>query len=75
MATLPPMLILNPRADPAFVARAQALAAGGARTPEQLQAAMRADYPLAVVRERGLSTEVGSAWYVYRDGHWVDGRV
>ena len=66
------ILILSPTTDAAFSERARALAVDGG-TPEALQSALRAYYPGAVVRPRGLSGE-REAWYVYRDGHWVPSR-
>jgi hypothetical protein len=42
--------------------------------PEVLQRSLRASYPQAVVRPRGLTGERGIVWYVYREGHWVSGR-
>jgi uncharacterized protein YbjT (DUF2867 family) len=67
----PPTLVTNPADDLAFAAAA-ASAMVDARTPAELQAALRRDYPRAVVRDRDL---VGDplVWYVYREGHWVRG--
>ena len=65
-----PHLIVNPRDDETFVELVEHLAAG-ARTPADLQTALRGSYPAAVVRDRGLSAESIAVWYVYRDGHWV----
>ena len=64
-----PILILNPASDEAFAERARALTAVS-RTPEDLQARLRAYHPEAVVRARGLSGE-REMWYVYRDGRWT----
>ena len=67
-----PILILNPVTDEAFAQRTLALAQKEPTTAA-LQAALRAFYPDAVVRSRGLADEAES-WYVYRDGHWVPSR-
>ena len=64
-----PVLVLNPATDGPFEARARELATGN-RTPGELQEALRADYPQAVVRSRDLAGE-DETWYVYRDGRWV----
>jgi len=68
-----PLLILNPRYDQRFVARAQYLIAAGTGLPERLQELLRKEFPRAVVRPRTLSGEPGAVWYVYREGHWVSG--
>ena len=64
-----PVLVINPASDEAFARRAKEhvdhLAA-----PAELQAELRAMYPNAIVRSRGLAGE-SETWYVYRDGHWV----
>ncbi|HUQ43361.1 MAG TPA: hypothetical protein VM451_02975 [Candidatus Limnocylindria bacterium] len=64
------MLIVNPRSDEAFVALAQALIERGAESPSALETELRQRYPLAVVRERGLTAEA-PVWYVYREGQWI----
>lgn len=64
------MLIVNPRSDEAFVARAHELLAGGAASVEELEAALRGEYPATRVHERSLSNET-PAWYVYREGRWI----
>jgi len=63
------MLMLNPSTDDGFArtVRELALVQDGAAG---LQARLRAYYPGAIVRLRGLSGERES-WYVYRDGHWI----
>lgn len=66
-----PMLIVNPRSDDVFVARAQSLA-GSAETPNALEAQLREEYPDVRVHERGLHGEVVT-WYVYREGRWIPG--
>lgn len=69
-----PILVLNPRHDLAFVEAAEALVERGAASPAELEAALRHDYPRVVVRPRDLSDERLVMWYVYREGHWVNGR-
>ena len=64
-------LVVNPRDDPPFVALAERLVADGVRSPDELQTALRREYPEAVVRARELDGEAFTIWYVYRDGHWV----
>lgn len=64
-----PVLVVNPATDGPFEARARELAEGS-RTPAELQEALRAHYPEAVVRSRDLAGE-DETWYVYRDGRWV----
>jgi hypothetical protein len=66
-----PMLLLNPPDDADFAAQSDAVVAAGRTTPELLQAALRVDYPNAVVRERELAGELLTIWYVYREGHWI----
>ena len=68
---MPITLVLNPRADPKFVALAEGIVAGGVATPVEMQARLRQDYPGAIVRARELDGEAQSIWYVYRDGHWI----
>lgn len=68
-----PVLILNPRSDREFVARAGALLEEGDHTPASFQERLREDYPDAVVRPRELSSERALVWYVYRDGRWIPG--
>ena len=69
-----PILVLNPRHDLAFVQAAEALVEGGTGSPGELEAALRRDFPRVVVRPRDLSDERLVMWYVYREGHWVNGR-
>ena len=66
-----PILILNPRQDPAFVQRVRRIEADGLERPEDLVEALRAEYPGIVVRPRELSSEPAVVWYVYRDGRWT----
>ena len=66
-----PILILNPRSDPAFVQRVRGIEGDGLRTPADLAAALREWYPDVVVRPRELSSEPAVVWYVYRDGRWT----
>ncbi|MBA2700145.1 MAG: hypothetical protein H0U58_00400 [Chloroflexi bacterium] len=67
-----PVLVINPRRDAEFVAFAEASVAEQ-MTPEDLERRLRASYPRALVRARGLSAERMTVWYVYRDGQWVAG--
>lgn len=62
---------LNPRSDASFVRLVEEAMAAGVGTPQELQARLRAVYPAAVVRERGLQGDTEPIWYVYRDGRWV----
>lgn len=66
-----PMLVLNPRDDPAFESEASGLL-DAVSTPADLQRRLRATYPDAIVRARDLSSEPGTVWYVYRNGHWIN---
>ena len=66
-----PTLVINPRSDPAFAQLAESLVREGHTTPEGLQAALRSQYPSAIVRARGLEGERAIVFYVYRDGHWT----
>lgn len=67
---MPPLLIINPRNDAAFVELAQKLVTDVAG-PENLQARLRDLFPRVLVRPRDLSGEAQRVWYVYREGHWV----
>lgn len=67
----PPLLIVNPYDDEAFVLAANQALDAGAPSPEALEVALRARYPRVIVRERGLSQEP-AAWYVYREGSWIE---
>lgn len=64
-------LIVNPTNDTEFDRRAHELAARS-DTPEQLEAALREQYPRARV-VRGV-TDIVERWYVYRDGRWINSR-
>ena len=66
-----PILILNPRQDPAFVQRVRGIETEGLERPEDLVEALRSEYPDIVVRPRELSSEPAVVWYVYRDGRWT----
>jgi len=66
-----PTLVLNPPDDDGFTSLAVGLVDRGQRNPTRFQAELRATYPAAVVRRRGLAGESVDIWYVYRDGHWV----
>lgn len=65
-----PFIVLNPRDDPTFAALVGSVLDEGIADAEAMEARLRARYPDAVVRERGLSHEP-AVWYVYRDGTWV----
>jgi hypothetical protein len=65
-----PILIVNPRSDPAFVAFAEAQLDEAQEDAAAMEAALRVRYPRATVRERGLATEA-TTWYVYREGRWI----
>lgn len=69
----PPTVIANPHGDDRFRAMIDRLLTSRRRGPEDLQAALRAWYPGAVVRPRALAGEPFEVWYVYRDGHWIGG--
>ena len=62
--------IINPRHDEQFAAAVHELGAKSADA-EALQAALRQNYPRAVVRPRQLEGERDEIWYVYREGAWV----
>jgi hypothetical protein len=62
---------LNPRSDRSFVGLVESVMQEGVRSRQELEARLRAVYPAAVVRERGLSGDVSPIWYVYRDGRWT----
>jgi len=62
--------VINPRRDKEFVALVEA-EGPTAGSPGALEAALRQDYPRAVVRPRQLEGERSEIWYVYRDGTWV----
>ncbi len=67
-------IVRNPAEDDEFE-RAIAEAMDPAQSdPAELERLLRAVYPRAVVRPRGLTGERGVVWYVYREGHWVSGR-
>lgn len=68
-----PTIAANPSGDLRFRARIDALLNAEALRARDLEAALRADYPAAVVRPRALAGERLEIWYVYRDGHWVRG--
>ena len=69
---MPPALIINPLSDHEFVAFVREHARVALST-DALQARLRTRYERAVVRERDLSGESASVWYVYRDGSWTSG--
>lgn len=69
-----PTLVTNPADDRAFRKAAEAALFEG-QSVNDLQQILRGEYPRAVVRARDLTGERPVVWYVYRDGHWVGGRV
>jgi hypothetical protein len=68
---LRPTIVPNPPGDARFRALIDAFVLSGGRRAEDLEAALRAHYPAAVVRPRALAGERLEVWYVYRDGHWI----
>jgi len=70
-----PTLILFPADDETFAVAAEQWIEDGSVMPEDLQAALRTRWPLALVRPRGLAGEHAAIWYVYRDGHWIRTRA
>ena len=71
MEQMRPLLVVNPRADRAFVELAHRLIDDGADSTDALEVGLRHQHPNAVVRERALSDEQSVTWYVYREGRWV----
>jgi hypothetical protein len=68
---VPPTLMVNPRSDALLTERATEVVLNGARTPSDLEASLRDRYPRVKVRERSLSHEAVTVWYVYREGSWI----
>jgi hypothetical protein len=68
---VPPVLIVNPATDLAFLCLAERALDTGPLVPGQLQERLRVTYPQTLVRARDLSGERGEIWYVYREGHWI----
>lgn len=66
-----PALFLNPTDDAEFAAEVERAMREGIVEAADLQKRLRAAYPRALVRPRGLANEPFVVWYVYRDGHWV----
>ena len=64
----------NPVDDVEFERAVAAAMNHAPEDPSELETILRAAYPRAVVRPRGLTGERGVVWYVYREGHWVSGR-
>ncbi|MEA2675858.1 MAG: hypothetical protein QOI92_3050 [Chloroflexota bacterium] len=68
-------LFTIPSSDLAFVELVRRIARRTPPTsPLALQSRLRAMYPQALVRTRGLAAD-DHTWYVYREGRWVDGRL
>ena len=70
-----PTLIINPRDHQAFVAFVRDEFRLGTESGATFQARLRTRYPHAVVRERGLSGESRTTWYVYREGSWIASEI
>ena len=68
-----PMIIANPPGDREFRALIDRFLLTGGRATPDLEATLRTRYPEAVVRQRELAGESFEVWYVYRDGHWIQG--
>jgi hypothetical protein len=66
-----PTLMINPRSDHALTGLAESLLLDGAQTPADLESRLRDAYPRVMVRERALSHEAVTVWYVYREGSWI----
>jgi hypothetical protein len=62
--------VINPRRDKAFVDMVEGDGLS-ARSPGDLEARLREEYPRAIVRPRQLEGERAEVWYVYREGMWV----
>jgi hypothetical protein len=67
----PPILVINPRSDASFVGFVENLTANPETSLDEFQRTLRERYPAALVRERDLSGERRSTWYVYREGAWI----
>jgi hypothetical protein len=68
---VPPLVIMNPRSDTAFVELVTKQMEDDPSDPSELQTNLRGQYPEAIVRRRELSSESTEVWYVYRDGRWT----
>ena len=66
-----PIVVVNPSNDVRFREMIDRFVASGGRSPGDLEAVLRTQYPEAVVRPRELAGERFEVWYVYRDGHWI----
>lgn len=71
LSAMRPLLVVNPRSDATFDALVNRLVAEGVQAPADLQRELRERYPKAIVRERTLSAEPLTTWYVYREGSWL----
>ena len=69
---MPVRLIIVPHSDTDFGATADACLTDGAGDPDALATCLREAYPRVVVHD-GVEVSGASLWYVYREGHWVDG--
>ena len=63
--------MINPRSDRVLTDLAESLLLDGATTPAALESALRDTYPRVMVRQRTLSHEAVTVWYVYREGTWI----
>ena len=63
--------MINPRSDRVLTDLAESLLLDGATTPAALESALRDAYPRVMVRQRTLSHEAVTVWYVYREGTWI----
>jgi hypothetical protein len=66
-----PSLLIIPGSDRQLTERAERLVSNGIETVEALASALRGAYPRIKVRERSLSHEAVTVWYVYREGSWI----
>jgi len=66
-----PTIIRNPPNDHEFEQAIDDVLGNGVVDPAVAQERLREQYPMAVVRPRGLAGERTPVWYVYRDGRWI----
>lgn len=65
------MVVANPPGDLDFRRVIDRILLAGVDGPHDLEAALRTQYPKAVVRRRELAGESFEVWYAYREGHWI----
>jgi len=70
-----PALVTNPRSDRVLRELAESLVREGATSPAALAERLRDRYPRVVVRQREISHELLTIWYVYREGSWVPNEI